>query len=73
MHARTDASNGAGRFAVWRPMRWVLTVGILAGWLTMLLVPGTLPWIFIVAAGVAGVVLVTSLLLHGEEPHRIRR
>ena len=44
-----------------RLLGWVLAVGVLVGWVVLFHSPGTVPWLFIATAGVAAVILVTSL------------
>ena len=75
----TTAGSAVGtkdRHLAWHTIRWVLAVGLVAGWVLMLLVPGTLPWLFIAIAGIAGIVLVTSVALpdggtsQSQEPGR---
>jgi hypothetical protein len=45
----------------WRAAKWALAVCAITAWVLLLHAPGTLPWLFIVAAGVAAVILVTSV------------
>ena len=45
----------------WRAAKWALAVCAIAAWVLLLHSPGTLPWLFIAAAGVGAVILVTSV------------
>jgi len=69
MQPTADGSTAGGRrrYSAWHILR-VLAIGLVAGRVLMLLVPGTLPWLFITGAGVAAVVLVTTIVLLGGEP-----
>lgn len=55
------ATRRLGRTMAWRVLGWVLAVGLLVGWLILFHSPGTVPWLFIATAGVAAVILVTSI------------
>jgi putative flippase GtrA len=45
----------------WRILGWALAVGLVVEWIVLLQAPGSIPWLFIVIATVAAVVLGTSV------------